>query len=73
MAAVTVGSGTGFSAGPATTLFKTPFGITTGGLPYDVAPDGTRFLLSVPTADPDAQPMTALLNWMAKLNADAER
>jgi Tol biopolymer transport system component len=73
LTAVAVGSGAGFNAGPATTLFKTPFGITTGGLPYDVSPDGQHFLLSLPTADPNAQPMTALLNFPALIKPSAGR
>jgi eukaryotic-like serine/threonine-protein kinase len=64
--AVTINAGSTFSVGNAVTLFKTPFGIGTTGVPYDTH-DGERFLLSLPTSDPDAQPMTALLNWPAML------
>jgi Tol biopolymer transport system component len=35
---------------------------------YDVAPDGQRFLISLPVEDPSASSVTVVLNWMAALN-----
>jgi eukaryotic-like serine/threonine-protein kinase len=65
--AVPVTAGATFESGSAVRLFKTPLGATPGGTPYDVTRDGERFLLSIATRDPDAQPMTAVVNWPAKL------
>jgi hypothetical protein len=34
------------------------------GFPYDVAPDGTRFLIGVPTSDAvPSTPIVVMLNW----------
>jgi Tol biopolymer transport system component len=65
--AVPVTAGATFESGSAVRLFKTPFGVITGGTPYDVMRDGERFLLSIATRDPEAQPMTAVVNWPEKL------
>ena len=65
--AVPVMAGATFESGSAVRLFKTPLGATTGGTPYDVTRDGERFLLSIATRDPEAQPMTAVVNWPEKL------
>ena len=37
------------------------------GALYDVSPDGQRFLMNGPPADP-GPPMTVVLNWTAGLN-----
>jgi serine/threonine protein kinase len=52
-------------------LFRTrliPQGSQSAGLPtqYDVAPDGQRFLLNLPT-DQSGSPITVVLNWAAAL------
>ena len=36
--------------------------------PYDVAPDGTRFLIDVPTATAKPTPLTVIVNWPAALS-----
>ena len=61
-----------FDAGRATPLFRTrlvPIGSQIAGIGamYDVAPDGQRFLINGPPADP-GPPMTVVLNWTAGLN-----
>ena len=60
-----------FDAGRATPLFRTrlvPTGSQIVGFPamYDVTPDGQRFLINGPPADP-GPPMTVVLNWAAGL------
>lgn len=61
-----------FEAGRATPLFPTrlvPTGsqISGFGAMYDVTPDGQRFLINGPPADP-GPPMTVVLNWAAGLH-----
>jgi len=36
---------------------------------YDVAPDGQRFLVSVPVKDPGSSRVTVVLNWTAAMKA----
>jgi hypothetical protein len=60
-----------FDAGSVTPLFRTrlvPTGSQIVGLAafYDVTPDGQRFLINGPPADP-GPPMTVVLNWAAGL------
>ncbi|HKE22664.1 MAG TPA: protein kinase [Bryobacteraceae bacterium] len=60
-----------FDAGRATPLFRTrlvPTGSQIAGIDamYDVTPDGQRFLINGPPADP-GPPMTVVLNWAAGL------
>ena len=61
-----------FDAGRATPLFRTRI-LTIGsqiaslGSYYDVTPDGQRFLINGPPADP-GPPITVVLNWTAGLN-----
>jgi Tol biopolymer transport system component len=61
-----------FDAGRAAPLFRTrllPEGSQIPGWPamYDVTPDGQRFLINGPLADP-GPPITVVLNWTAGLN-----
>ena len=61
-----------FEHGRATPLFRTRLqtsGSQIGGLGafYDVTPDGKRFLINGPPADP-GPPITVVLNWTAGLN-----
>jgi hypothetical protein len=60
-----------FAAGRATPLFRTrilPQGSQSiyFDTAYDVAPDGQRFLFTVPPDDP-GPPMTVVLNWVAAM------
>jgi hypothetical protein len=69
---VTIKSGY-FDHGRPTQLFQTRLGtagsqISGLGAFYDVTPDGQRFLLNGPPADPGPQ-ITVVLNWTAGLNA----
>jgi Tol biopolymer transport system component len=57
-----------FRAGTPRQLFEGPY-VNVGGLSYDVAPDGRRFLVLQP-AGPDAAPVTHLnvvLNWFEEV------
>lgn len=61
-----------FSVGKSTPLFETS--INTAGLrgitpdyPYDVMPDGQRFLISSPLGVTDTAPITVVVNWTAGL------
>jgi Tol biopolymer transport system component len=72
LVSLTINSGATFATGPAVTLFKTPFGVGTIAPPYDTR-DGERFLVSLPTSNPDAQPMSVLVNWPAMLKASTGR
>jgi Tol biopolymer transport system component len=38
------------------------------GTTYDVAPDGQRFLISVPSGEPETSRITVVQNWTAELN-----
>jgi len=74
LTAVPVTSKSGyFETGRATPLFRTRL-LTIGsqisgiGAFYDVTPDGQRFLINGPPADP-GPPITVVLNWTAGLNA----
>jgi Tol biopolymer transport system component len=56
--------------GAAKALFRTPFGQLTnitGRNRYDVAPDGERFLMTVPSGGSESAPITVVLNWAAAL------
>jgi eukaryotic-like serine/threonine-protein kinase len=47
-------------------LFQTEIKFS-GGLPYAVAPDGSRFLIVAPAETNKSNPLTIVLNWTAKL------
>jgi len=62
--------------GKSVPLFTAPVPFPPGvasSTPYDVAPDGQRFLFTAPLADPDdgpqatSVPITVVLNWQARL------
>jgi serine/threonine-protein kinase len=66
---VPVQAGGGFSVGAATTLFDTrPFGVAGIGRNFDVAPDGTRFLMvkELPTPT-DAKRLIIVEHWFEEL------
>ena len=48
-------------------LFRTGLALNRQNRPYDVSRDGRRFLLRVPNAAMDAESMTVLTNWTARL------
>ena len=59
-----------FSAGTPTTLFDTRYYTGPSGRPYDVSPDGQRFLMIKATTGTDqAARMVVVLNWMEELKA----
>ena len=60
-----------FSAGTATTLFKTRY-VVPGGViarTYDVSPDGQRFLMLKAAGTAQAPTMVVVLNWLEELKA----
>jgi hypothetical protein len=66
--AVPVLAGREFTAGEPARLFRTPLrSAGSGPSGYDAAGDGQRFLMSITTADPNAQPITVILNWVSRL------
>jgi Tol biopolymer transport system component len=72
MAVPVTSKGGYFEAGRATPLFRTrlqPIGSQITGFSafYDVTPDGQRFLINGPPADP-GPPITVVQNWTAGLN-----
>ena len=48
-------------------LFRTGLALNRQNRPYNVSRDGRRFLLRVPNAVMDAESMTVLTNWTARL------
>jgi hypothetical protein len=71
--AVSVTGDAKFEPGKVTPLFTTPipFPTTFGAdIPYDVTPDGQRFLISASLAQspaPTTTPVTVILNWPSVL------
>ena len=70
LVAVSVSSGSSFSAGSATRLFEHP-GLRLGTMndPYDVSADGQRFILVEPAgegADASEPSIRVVLNWFAE-------
>ena len=60
-----------FSAGTATTLFKTRYVVpgVVVGRGYDVSPDGQRFLMIKQAGTAQAPTMVVVLNWLEELKA----
>ena len=58
------------SAGVPVPLFQTALSPSPNVPQYDVAPDGTRFILLEP-AKPGGEPITFVLNWAARMGAPA--
>ena len=75
LVAVSITSGATFTVGSSTVLFKTNFGFSgqplSNGSPYDVKGDGQRFLLAVSPDDPNATPITTVINWPALVHGKA--
>jgi Tol biopolymer transport system component/predicted Ser/Thr protein kinase len=71
MAVPVQAAGSTFQVGTATALFEAPVrGFLQGwdnSNRYDVAPDGQRFLVNVPTDGVASSPMVAVINWTAGL------
>ena len=69
--AVTVGLTPSFHAGAPRALFPAPRGLVAGAAQYapsyDVAADGSKFLLPAPGADTPAPALHVILNWQAGL------
>jgi Tol biopolymer transport system component len=65
---MSVTAGTEFRAGLTTPLFKMPI-VTTDTYVWDVASDGTRFLVAVPLRQNAQSPFTVVANWSEELKA----
>jgi Tol biopolymer transport system component len=65
MAVTVTAQGSKFSAGAAQPLFKSRPSLWR--YPYDVSPDGQRFLVISPTDEGDSPPITLVVNWPALL------
>ena len=69
--AVTIETAPPFNAGVPRALFDVPGNLPAGGAigivdPFDVSPDGQRFLLS-PTTVNASEPVSLIVNWPALL------
>jgi len=60
------GQGPLFDVGAVTPLFATRFATTVSNFPYDVSPDGRRFLVTTLVEQAEL-PMTVVVNWTALL------
>jgi hypothetical protein len=56
-----------FQSGVPHALFATQPPASTSNFNYDVARDGKRFLLAMPTARSASMPVTLVINWEASL------
>ncbi len=68
LVAVSIAQGNTFSVGSSTVLFRTRFAYTgqpQGTAPYAVRADGQGFLMAVSPDDPNATPITTVVNWPA--------
>jgi hypothetical protein len=69
--AVPIEPGATFKSGPPARLFSLGTPTVSGGraraTPYDVSPDGQRFLIGVPAGDPSSSLITVVLNWASAL------
>jgi hypothetical protein len=70
MAAVAIGSGSNFEAGPPETLFQTHRRQPVSAMDffsYDVTADGQRFLINTRLDQPNAAPLSIILNWASEM------
>ena len=58
-----------FSAGTPARLFDTRYVTAQNGRPYDVSPDGQRFLMIKAAGTEQAPTMVVVLNWLEELKA----
>jgi hypothetical protein len=65
MSASVNGKGNAFEVGSVKPLFETR--AVSNGYPYDVSPDGQRFLVNSSLEQTDAAPITVVVNWTAGL------
>jgi Tol biopolymer transport system component len=70
MTAVAVGTGSNFEAGPPVTLFQTHRRQPISAMDffsYDVTSDGQRFLINAKLDEPNAAPLSIVLNWASEM------
>jgi serine/threonine protein kinase len=58
--------GTTIRVGSPQTLFQEQT-VPTPMSPFDVTPDGRRFLINMPTAQGESEPISLLINWLSRL------
>jgi hypothetical protein len=70
MIAVAVNTGSNFEAKPPVTLFQTltrqPISFM-DAFSYDVTADGQRFLINTRAEEPNAAPLSIILNWASEI------
>ena len=69
MAVAVTGADSTFTVGKSSPLFRAPIDLASPGKPYDIAADGTRFLVLTPTLR-SSPPITTVLNWSTLLKPD---
>jgi dipeptidyl aminopeptidase/acylaminoacyl peptidase len=67
MSAEVNGQGPTFAVGAVTPLFKMETRAGGQRYPYDVSPDGQRFLVNTSVEQPESPPITVVVNWTAAL------
>ena len=70
MMAAVVGTGNNFEAGPPVTLFQTQRRQPISAMDffsYDVTRDGQRFLINSKLDQPNAAPLSIILNWASEM------
>lgn len=70
MTAVAIGTGSNFEAGPPLTLFQTHRRQPISAMDvftYDVTADGQRFLINSKLDEPNAAPLSIILNWASEM------
>jgi Tol biopolymer transport system component len=67
MAVAVNGKGPTFEVGATRPLFQTSAASVGGIGPYDVSPDGQRFLINTVTEQTESAPITVIVNWTATL------
>jgi len=65
--AVEVATGSGFAAGTPKALFRTRIKSLDIGFPYDVSPDGQRFLVNTLPEGEQRDAISVVQNWTAEL------
>lgn len=69
MTRVPIQTAPAFSAGNPTKVFDTRYVTGGTGRPYDVSPDGQRFLMIKAAGTEHAPSMVVVLNWLEELKA----
>jgi hypothetical protein len=73
MFAVAVDPAAGEVGAPVELFRRRQFTLDVATFGYDVTSDGSRFVMAVPIARPEAQPFVVVLNWLDELKAKVAR